>query len=596
MLKDNNKKVVIIGGGPAGLTAAYDLSKAGIETIVLEKDNVVGGISRTVKYKGFHFDIGGHRFFTKVKSVDEKWREVIGENFMRRNRLSRIYYNKKFFYYPLRAANAFLGLGIYKSIMIVISYIFAQIFPQKPEDSFETWVSNRFGKYLYSIFFKNYTEKVWGIPCTEISADWAAQRIKGLSLVSAVKNALIAQKGNNQEVITTLIDKFDYPKKGPGMMWEGFSDAIQKKGNQVRMNTLVDKIIWKDNKVSAVQVSENGQAEILEGTNFISSMPIGELIQGFDPPAPQKVRTAAEKLNYRDFLTVVLIIDQEDVFPDNWIYVHDPDVKVGRLQNYKNWSPYMVPDQKQTCLGLEYFCFEGDELWNMADQDLIELGKKELEILGFAIGNDVKDGAVVRMPKTYPVYDADYVDSVQTIRNFLNSIDNLQPVGRNGMHRYNNMDHSMLTAMMASENIMGAGHDLWSVNADQEYHEEVYKEEKEISENDKAFLRSFARIDKLGLAAALGSVSGLLVFLATLILTIKGGENTGQTLQLLNNYFIGYTVTLKGAFIGFGYSFTWGFLVGWIFAYFRNLIVAAFIFRVKRRLELLTFKDFLDHF
>ena len=470
--------VVIIGAGPAGLTAAYDLCKEGVSSVVLEKDNVVGGISRTVNYKGYHFDIGGHRFFTKVKAVEAMWHEVLAEGqFLRRNRLSRIYYNKKFFYYPLRASNALLGLGIWNSALIFLSYLRAQLFPEKPEDTFEQWISNRFGKRLYRIFFKTYTEKVWGIPCNQIMAEWAAQRIKGLSLLAAVKNALIQQQSSG-DVIKTLIDAFDYPEFGPGMMWETVKEIVERDGSEIRFNAGVEKIHWSEGAVDAVQVIVDGKPQTIEGTHFISTMPIRELIQKFDPPAPDHVLKAAEALNYRDFLTVALVIDKPETFPDNWIYIHDEDVKVGRIQNFKNWSPSMVPDPNKTCLGLEYFCFEGDGLWTMSDSDLIELGKKELGILGLVNPADIEDGSVVRMPKAYPVYDGTYAEALRVVREFLNEVPNLQLVGRNGMHKYNNQDHSMLTAMLAVKNILGANYDLWQVNAEQEYHEEVTERDK----------------------------------------------------------------------------------------------------------------------
>jgi protoporphyrinogen oxidase len=478
-MPDSPKNVVVIGAGPAGLTAAYELCKSGVCSVVLEKDNVVGGLSRTVNYKGYHFDIGGHRFFTKVKAVEEMWREVLANGqFIRRSRLSRIYYNKKFFYYPLRASNALLGLGVWNSLLIFLSYLRAQIFPEKPEDTFEQWISNRFGKRLYKIFFKTYTEKVWGIPCNQIMAEWAAQRIKGLSLLTAVKSALIQKQQSKGDVIKTLIDAFDYPELGPGMMWETVRDIVEKNGSEIRLNTGVEKIIWNGGGVKALEVVTDGVPEIIEGTHFISSMPIRGLIKKFDPPAPERVIKAAEALNYRDFLTVALVVNKRELFPDNWIYVHDAEVKVGRIQNFKNWSPAMVPDPETTCLGLEYFCFEGDGLWTMSDADLIELGKRELGILGLVIPADVVDGSVVRMPKAYPVYDGTYAEALQVIRHFLEGVPNLQLVGRNGMHKYNNQDHSMLTAMLAVKNILGASYDLWQVNAEQEYHEEVTTRDK----------------------------------------------------------------------------------------------------------------------
>ncbi len=480
-MSNGRDKVVIIGSGPAGLTAAYELCKLEIPSIVLEKDQVVGGLSRTVNYKGYHFDIGGHRFFTKVKAVEDMWHEVLTNGqFLRRGRLSRIYYNKKFFYYPLKATNALMGLGIWNSTLILLSYLRAQVFPEKNEETFDQWVSNRFGKRLYKIFFKTYTEKVWGIPCNEIMAEWAAQRIKGLSLVAAIKSALLQTRPTNKgDVIKTLIDEFDYPERGPGMMWETVADIVQKNGSELKMNAGVEKIFWREGSVTGVQVGTGDQSEKIEGSHFISTMPVRELIQKLEPAAPEEVIQAAEGLNYRDFLTVALVVNKPELFPDNWIYIHDPDVHVGRIQNFKNWSPFMVPDANKTCLGLEYFCFEGDGLWNMADRDLIELGKKELKILRLVNPDDVEDGAVVRMPKAYPVYDGTYAESLRIVREFLAGLGNLQLVGRNGMHKYNNQDHSMLTAMLAVKNIVGANYDLWMVNAEQEYHEEVTSEEAE---------------------------------------------------------------------------------------------------------------------
>lgn len=478
------KKVVIVGAGPAGLTAAYQLCKEGIKSIVLEKDNVVGGISRTVDYKGYLFDIGGHRFFTKVKAVEEMWHEVLGkEKFLRRSRLSRIYYNKKFFFYPLKAFNALFGLGVFNSFLMFSSYVKAQLLPVKPEKSFEDWVSNRFGKRLFNTFFKTYTEKVWGIPCNEISADWAAQRIKGLSLISTIKSALLSgQATNNGEIIKTLIDAFDYPAKGPGMMWEMVAEDIQEEHSEIKMESDVEKIFWKDNKITAVEIKNSDTSEVIEGTDFISSMPIQELVRKMSPEPPKEVMQAADRLAYRDFLTVSIIINKADLFQDNWIYIHDSDVKVGRIQNFKNWSPEMVPDENKTCLGLEYFCFEGDGLWNMSDEDLVALGTKEIGILGLADPNDVEDGTVVRMPKAYPVYDSVYAEAVETIKEFLAELSNLHLIGRNGMHKYNNQDHSMLTAMLAVKNILGANYDVWAVNADDEYHEEVTENDlKDIS-------------------------------------------------------------------------------------------------------------------
>ena len=481
IFSNTEKHAVIMGAGPAGLTAAYQLAKAGVTSTLLEKDAVVGGISRTVSYKGYSFDIGGHRFFTKVAAVDEMWREVLSEaDFLHRSRMSRIYYNKTFFHYPLRAGNALAGLGILNSFLILLSYVKARIFPTKPELSFEQWVSNRFGQRLYLTFFKAYTEKVWGMPCSEISAEWAAQRIKGLSMLSAIKNALIQkQSSDKSRVIKTLIDAFDYPRKGPGMMWDAVLESVRHSGDEIQLNTAVEKIVWLPGGVESVQTA----AGTVRGTHYLSTLPVRELVEKLDPPPPADVLEAARSLKYRDFLTVALIVNQADLFPDNWIYIHDPDVKVGRIQNFKNWSPEMVPDPAKTCLGLEYFCFENDGLWSMSDAELVELGKRELAALKLARTEDMEDGTVVRMAKAYPVYDSTYRTALEKVREFLGRLPNLQLIGRNGMHKYNNQDHSMLTAMLAAKNILGGQHDLWQVNVDQEYHEETTasSESKELA-------------------------------------------------------------------------------------------------------------------
>ncbi len=590
--------VVIIGAGPAGLTAAYALSKAGRPSIVLEKDQTVGGIARTVNYRDYYFDIGGHRFFTKAEPVEKIWKEVLGQKLLRRDRLSRIYYNKKFYYYPLRPLNALLGLGIWNSLLIFFSYITSQLFPSKEEKTFQQWVSNRFGKRLFKTFFKTYTEKVWGISCDEISAEWAGQRVKGLSLITAVKNAILKNgngRPNKGNVIKTLIDEFDYPRRGPGMMWKAMADAIRQSGSQVRLGKEVLSIHWSGNEVKALEIQNNGQTELLHGNHFISSMPLREAIHKFKPEAPPEVVRAADGLKYRDFLTVALIINRPSLFPDTWIYIHDPEVKVGRIQNFKNWSPFMVPDPGKTCLGLEYFCFEGDRLWTMQDRALIDLAKKELEILGLANEKDVEDGTVVRMPKAYPIYDSTYRQSLDVVRRFLTRFDNFQTVGRNGMHRYNNQDHSMLTAMLSAENILGANHDLWKVNTDEGYIEEVRTKPDQKTTASQLIPGIFYRMDKLGLAIAVGSVCGLLGFFATVWLVIRGGPASAY-LQLLDQYFFGYTVTLTGALVGLAYSFFWGFLFGWLIAYLRNFFMSYHIYRIKRHAELLTFRDFLDHF
>ncbi|MBV6624753.1 MAG: NAD(P)/FAD-dependent oxidoreductase [Rivularia sp. (in: Bacteria)] len=479
----NNNQVVVIGAGPAGLTAAYHLVKNGIKPIVLEQSDKVGGISRTEKYKGYHFDIGGHRFFTKVQEVQDLWYEVLEDDFIKTPRMSRIYYQGKFFQYPLSAFDTLGKLGISESFLIIWSYLQAKRQPLPVEENLEQWVTNRFGERLYKTFFKTYTEKVWGIPCNQIQAEWAAQRIKGLSVKTAVLNALIGKNDTK-----TLIKEFDYPRLGPGMMWERFAQKIEASGGEVHMNTKVLGMEREGCRITKVVAERDNNLVQFEAENFISSMPLNKLVQKIDPVLPSEVVQAANNLKYRDFLIVSLIVDARHLFPDNWIYIHSPDVKVGRIQNFKNWSAAMVPDSSKTCLGMEYFSNIGDALWSKTDEELIELATKELETLGLAKGAVVEDGVVIRQPKAYPVYDREYRQHLQVIQNYLQTFENLQTTGRNGMHRYNNQDHSMLTALLAAKNLLGEKHDLWQVNTERSYHENFTKEEWNkisSSEDDK---------------------------------------------------------------------------------------------------------------
>ena len=468
-----SKKIAIIGAGPAGLTAAYLLGKANLDVTVFEKDpQYVGGISRTETYKGYSFDIGGHRFFSKSKEVEDFWTEILGDEMLERPRSSRIYYNGKFFSYPLVAMDALTKLGIIESALCVLSYFQAKLFPVKKPTNFEDWVTNQFGKRLFRIFFKTYTEKVWGIPCNEISADWAAQRIKGLSLSSAIWNALFKTKssGGKDKLIKTLIDSFRYPKRGPGMMWERCVEKSIALGVKIEMHKSVDEINFTNNQWS-VKLSDGNT---LQGFDYVlSSAPMRELIAHTKPSLPQQALNASQQLGYRDFITVVLICRDEDAFSDNWIYIHDPNVKVGRIQNFKSWSPYMVPDANMACYGLEYFCFEGDGLWTSSNEDLIALGKKEIEKIGLTKQSAVVDGYVVRQPKAYPVYDQSYKENVEAVKDALKDYPGLYLIGRNGMHKYNNQDHSMMTAMLAAKNIIAGKeiYDVWNVNEDAEYHE-----------------------------------------------------------------------------------------------------------------------------
>ena len=485
--KGGRKHVVVMGAGPAGLTATYELLKHDVPVTVVEKDpHQVGGLARTVEHKGYRFDIGGHRFFSKNGEVEDLWTEILGDEMLTRGRLSRIYYRGRFFAYPIKAVNALWNLGPIEAVLCLASYLRARIQPIKNPRTLEDWVRNQFGWRLFSIFFKTYTEKVWGISTKELSADWAAQRIKSLDLWVVLRSALLPGRKPSRrgEIVTTLIDRFRYPRFGPGEMWERVAQISDAKGHPVMLGRAVRRIEHAHGVVTSVVTStDDGHTETHKGTDFISSIPIRELVAKLEPPAPEKVRQAANSLGYRDFISIALMIDRVDVFPDNWIYIHDPAVRVGRIQNFKNWSPDMVPDQSKTCLGLEYFCFEGDGLWTMRDDELIELAKRELAQLGICAANEVFDGVVVRQQKAYPVYDDSYQANVAVVRDFLaSSLPNLHLAGRNGMHKYNNQDHSMMTALLVARNIIGSSRlDPWKVNADAVYHEDIRVGERDTT-------------------------------------------------------------------------------------------------------------------
>lgn len=462
-------EILIIGAGPAGLTAAWEAEKHGIKTLIIEGDKEIGGISRTVERNGWRFDIGGHRFFTKVDEVYQIWDEILDEeDFLLRPRMSRIYYKNKFYDYPLKASNALLNLGIIEAVRCVLSYFYVRVFPPKNQDNFEDWVAARFGWRLYNIFFKTYTEKVWGVDARKIGSDWASQRIKNLSLMKAILNAFQINKSG--EIITTLIDKFKYPKYGPGMMWETAYKKLEEKNHKILLSSKVVEIN-KENDTYKVKIDSG---EVFEAKNILSSMPLAHLPKTIKPIPNNNVLESGQNLKFRDFLSVALVIDEKDAFPDNWIYIHDPGVKVGRVQNYGSWSPYLVKEGK-TCLGLEYFVNIGDELWSMEDEKLIDLGIKELEKLSLIKTNSTPEGYVVRMPKAYPVYDLDYSKNIDTIEKWLsNDHKNIYPIGRNGMHRYNNQDHSMMTAVLSVRNIiLGEKNNIWKVNVEEDYHEEI---------------------------------------------------------------------------------------------------------------------------
>ena len=466
MAIETSQTTLVLGAGPAGLTAGYLLERAGRDVLVLEAEDQVGGLAKTVEIDGYRFDLGGHRFFTKSVEVDTLWHEILGEEFLLRPRMSRIYWNNRYLDYPLRGSDVIRKLGPIELTRCMASYLRAAARRNKVDDSLEDWVSNRFGRRLFELFFKSYTEKVWGVPTSEIRAEWAAQRIKGLSLFSAAKAAFFGNKGNK---VKSLISEFNYPRFGPGQMWDAMTLAIEKEGGEVRLEVPVTRIELAGGRV--VEVEAGGRSYALPDT-VISSLPLGAVVEMVSPAPPQEVLDAARGLRYRDFLTVALVVDGEDLFPDNWIYIHEPAVRVGRIQNYRSWSPWMVPDPDKACVGLEYFCFEGDDLLMMDDAALVELASRELEQLRLSPQSKVERGFAIRVPKAYPIYDTDYAARVQTIRTWLDGIENLQQVGRNGLHRYNNSDHSMLTAMRAVDNLLtGAHHDIWEVNAESVYHE-----------------------------------------------------------------------------------------------------------------------------
>lgn len=490
MSNANQETAVVIGGGPAGLTAAYELQKRSdlVRPVVFEAGAIVGGISRTESHKGYRFDIGGHRFFTKVPEVEEMWEEVLQDDFITRPRLSRIYYRDKFYDYPLKIFNALGNIGPYEASRIMLSYAKWKVRPSKKEDTFEEWVINRFGGRLYMHFFRSYTEKVWGISPRNIRADWAAQRIKNLSLPKAVWNALT---GSNDTA--SLIEEFRYPRLGPGMMWEKTAELIEQSGGRVNLNTAVTRVYRDDMVVTGVDVREwDGESEHtpvtrhVRGEHFVNTMALRDLIHCFDPPPPEYVIEAADRLKYRDFLIVTLVLDEADPFPDNWIYVHSPNVFVGRIQNFRAWSPEMLADPDKSSIGMEYFCQSGDGLWTMSDDDLRALAAKELEQLGLAKAEKVIDAAIIRQPKAYPVYDGEYQEALDVVSGWIRGLENFETVGRNGLHRYNNQDHSMLSAMLAARNILGEDHDVWTVNVERAYHEEFEVEAKAGAEAREA--------------------------------------------------------------------------------------------------------------
>ena len=471
--------VGIVGAGPAGLTAGYLLSKAGVSVDIFESDPVyVGGISRTVVHNGFRFDIGGHRFFSKSKEVEDFWSEILPNDMITRDRLSRIYYKKNFYNYPLEASEVVANLGKRESFLCVASYLKSKLTPKPEARNLEEWVTGKFGSRLYRTFFKSYSEKVWGRPCTEIAADWAAQRIKGLSLTTAALASLrprpaVQPAGDRSSQIKTLITSFRYPRLGPGMMWEAAVERIRSHGGRVMMGSRIQGL-QHDRERGGWHLRLADRTNSIYGPyqHVISSAPLGAIISAIDNPLPAELHTAARGLSYRDFLLVALILKPGPSFPDQWLYIHDPELNVGRIQNFERWSPEMVDGSGCRCYGMEYFCFDHEALWGLSDQELISLAARELQALGLAESDEVIDGCVVRQAKAYPVYDDDYQSRIETIKTGIaRHCPGLHQVGRNGMHRYNNQDHSMMTAMLTTRNILQSDstYDPWLVNQDAEY-------------------------------------------------------------------------------------------------------------------------------
>jgi protoporphyrinogen oxidase len=461
--------IAVLGAGPAGLTAAYVLGLRGVPGVVYEADGTVGGIAKTVVYDGYRFDLGGHRFFTKFSQVQRLWEEVMGDDFLVRPRLSRIYYRGKFFAYPLQARDVVARLGLRESVLCSLSYFWSRVNrPRLSLETFEDWVTAHFGSRLYDAFFRSYTEKLWGIPGSEIHAEWAVQRIKNFSFGKALLAALRVKRGD----ITTLIEEFHYPRLGPGQMWERVQARVEERGLPVRLNHRVQAVHHEHDVAYAITVQQDGTVTDVPVDAVLSSLPLSELVLSLDPPPPDDILDAARRLRYRALCLVALIIDHEQPFPDNWIYLHDPGIRAGRVQNFGAWSPGMVKPGT-TCLGVEYFCFEGDEIWELSDEDAVKLATAELARIGLVDPADVRDGVKVRVPKAYPMYDGDYREAVATLRGYLAGFENLKTFGRNGLHRYNNQDHSMWTAILATLNLLdGSHHDVWAVNTEAEYHEE----------------------------------------------------------------------------------------------------------------------------
>jgi protoporphyrinogen oxidase len=458
-------KIAVIGGGPAGMTAAYELSKKIKDVDLYEASSSVGGMAKTIELWNQKVDIGPHRFFSDDTRINELWLEVVGKDYEMVDRLTRIYYNKKFFHYPIKAFNALKNLGIFQAARCVVNYGIEKLFPTKDTSTFEGWVTNRFGKRLYQIFFKTYTEKLWGIPCDVLDADFAAQRIKKFSLGEAIKSALFGNSGKHK----TLVDQFAYPHGGTGMVYERMSDFIKKQGGNVHLKTPIEKIITRNNVACAIQLQDG---TIKEYDHIISSMPLSLMVARL-PEAPEPIRQAAASLRFRNTIIVYLNVQANNLFPDNWLYIHSSDLLMGRLTNFRNWVPSLYNNEKSTICALEYWCYDEDDFWKWDEKRLIELGKEELRKTGLIGTAEITDGYVYKIHRCYPVYSTGYKETLKPVEDYLSTVKNLHVIGRYGAFKYNNQDHSILMGKLAVENILeGKQHNLWEINTDYESYQE----------------------------------------------------------------------------------------------------------------------------
>ena len=465
----NGHKTIIIGSGPAGMGCAYNLAEKGKAFLLIDENHQAGGLCRTIDFKGYLFDIGGHRFLTRSREVEELWHKILAGDLLRVKRLSRICYRKRFFKYPLSFSDTLWNLGLVESGLCFLDYLRYKFFPSADNSTFEGWIINNFGRRLYNIFFKTYTEKVWAVACRDLSADWAKERIRGLSLKVAIKNSL---PGKKKSAPKTLSEEFLYPKVGPGEFYSGLQKACLARGGKFRFDTKVVRIRHDGREVLAVETEATltGEKTMVEADYLFSSMPLPDIIRILEPRPPEYVARAASQLKFRGLITVNVIMDKEDIFPDQWIYVHSPEVRLGRIQNFKNWSPAMVPDAKKTSLGLEYFCTQGDELWQKDDINMINFALNELEKIGIVNRRYLIDAFVVRQPNAYPFYSMGYLKNVNLILDYLSGFCNLQTIGRSGLFRYDNSDHSLLTGIRAANNFLDDRHqDPWQLNMKREY-------------------------------------------------------------------------------------------------------------------------------